>query len=230
MKTLLACLVASTALATEIATPPYGILVNEDSADRFDFTVTRFDPEGSDFQLVVGEGGSSIALLAAPGMQVIISPWWSAGWEGSQFMVAAPFGAADVIDFTGSQVIEVVPPPGGFPALRFVYGLPLEPSTDQDGDGIPDDQDGCPGSILTPTVQIGGCDTGVANTVDGSGCTLADRVIPAVEAAAAGARNHGRYVSAVARYLNGLVAEGVIGLEDHEAIMSCVARKAGRGR
>lgn len=234
MKTLLACLVASTALATAVQTHAYKIIINEDSADRFDFTVTFPDlevfimlqvPESPD------EGESLVNLVSFPGYPVWITAGWAAWPPFNQFTVAAPFGAMNVVGFTGKQILEISPKNvDDPPALRFVYGLAIEPSTDEDGDGIPDDQDGCPGSILPPTVLIGACDTGVVNTVDASGCTLADRVIPAVEAAAAGARNHGRYVSAVARYLNGLVAEGVIGLEDHEAIMSCVARKAGRDR
>lgn len=64
---------------------------------------------------------------------------------------------------------------------------------DADNDGVPDTSDSCPSSILTPTVVIDGCDSGVANTVGPDGCTLADKIA----SCAAAARNHGDYVSCV---------------------------------
>lgn len=47
---------------------------------------------------------------------------------------------------------------------------------DTDGDGIPDDDDDCINSILTPTVIIGGVDTGIPNLLLATGCTLADHI------------------------------------------------------
>jgi hypothetical protein len=120
-----------------------------------------------------------------------------------------------VIDFSGSQVLEV---PGG---LRFVYGEAIGAS-DTDGDGVSDDLDACPDSITTATVWVGSCDTGVSNPTDGEGCTLADKVSVALAAAASNARNHGKFVSAMARSLKQLVAAGTIGSAEHAAIMACV--------
>ncbi|MHC4305970.1 MAG: hypothetical protein ACYSW2_16045, partial [Planctomycetota bacterium] len=45
---------------------------------------------------------------------------------------------------------------------------------DSDGDGIPDDEDACPDSILTPTIVINGCDSGVTNVLFEDGCTMSD--------------------------------------------------------
>ena len=48
-------------------------------------------------------------------------------------------------------------------------------SQDSDGDGIPDSEDANPNSNNEPNIVIGGIDTGVANSVDEQGVTLADR-------------------------------------------------------
>jgi hypothetical protein len=81
---------------------------------------------------------------------------------------------------------------------------------DTDGDGITDDSDGCPDSIVTPSVVIGGCDSGAPNNVDANGCTLADQV----QVCLAGARNHGQFVSCV------------VHLTQDERIRRCAARSA----
>ena len=43
---------------------------------------------------------------------------------------------------------------------------------DSDDDGIPDNEDNCPASILDPTVIIDGCDSGVENQLFDDGCTM----------------------------------------------------------
>src|SRR5262249_19800254 len=45
-----------------------------------------------------------------------------------------------------------------------------------DGDGVPNAQDACPHSDLSPTVSIDGCNSGVSNSVFASGCTISDFV------------------------------------------------------
>jgi hypothetical protein len=64
---------------------------------------------------------------------------------------------------------------------------------DFDLDGVNDDLDQCPASILTATVQIDACDSGAPNPLDETGCTLADRIALCRTAA----RNHGGFVSCV---------------------------------
>jgi hypothetical protein len=98
---------------------------------------------------------------------------------------------------------------------------------DGDGDGVPDALDLCPDSDLRPTVWIGGCDSGVSNDIDGAlvdadGCSLADYLAHQLTTAATGARNHGRFVSTMARYLNALVRSGIITGAEHGALMSCI--------
>lgn len=77
---------------------------------------------------------------------------------------------------------------------------------DRDIDGLADSLDSCPASDRRDTVSIGGTDTGVGNVLFTSGCTIADLVARE----AAGARNHGEFVSGVARLLNALKDGGFI--------------------
>lgn len=58
--------------------------------------------------------------------------------------------------------------------MAHVWRLVNEP-LDSDGDGIPDEEDAVPFSIMDPTVMLGGIDSGVVNAVDENGTTLADR-------------------------------------------------------
>jgi len=118
-------------------------------------------------------------------------------------------------DFDACPDVAGVPENNGCPMVELV--------TDSDGDGVADSVDQCPNSIVTPTVLVGSCDTGVSNGVEESGYTLADRVTSALNASAQVARNHGDFVSAMSAYLNGLVVSSMITSAEKDAIMSCVA-------
>ena len=96
-----------------------------------------------------------------------------------------------------------------------VFGVP-----DSDGDGVLDSDDACPNSDLAPTVVIDGCDSGVANALDATGCTISDLIA----GVAAGAKNHGGFVSGVAHLLNDLKKAGVISGSDKGAIQRCAAQ------
>lgn len=91
---------------------------------------------------------------------------------------------------------------------------------DTDGDGVPNVEDECPNSDTSDTVIIGGCDSGVANLVLPSGCTVADLVAQAAD----GARNHGQFVSSVASLTNALKKAGLISGKDKGRIQSCAAK------
>lgn len=91
---------------------------------------------------------------------------------------------------------------------------------DADGDGLADDGlDGCVGSDLSDTVVIDGCDTGVANVLSDTGCTLSDQI----QSCADSASNHGNFVSCVASLTNALRQAGGISNNDKSAIQSCAA-------
>lgn len=90
---------------------------------------------------------------------------------------------------------------------------------DADGDGVLDGDDVCPGSIVTATVVIDGCDSGVPNTVLSGGCTIADMIAQC----AADASNHGAFVSCVAHLTNELKVMGIITNQQKGKIQKCAA-------
>ena len=91
---------------------------------------------------------------------------------------------------------------------------------DADGDGYADDEDCNATSIVTPTIVLGGIDTGVTNVVFAGGCTSAD----AIAAIKAGARNHGAYVSGVAALTNTWKNANLITGREKGAVQSAAAR------
>lgn len=93
---------------------------------------------------------------------------------------------------------------------------------DRDLDGLDDTVDRCLGSDLRGTVFVGTTNTGVENTFFTNGCTISDYVA----LAAAGAKNHGSFVSAVAHLTNGLRDAGVISNGDKAALQTAAAHSS----
>jgi hypothetical protein len=93
---------------------------------------------------------------------------------------------------------------------------------DADNDGFADTLDECDSSDLRATLFVAGTNTGVANRLFTNGCTMSDYVI----AAAAGARNHGGFVSAVAHLGNSWRAAGLITNEERSAIQTAAAHSS----
>lgn len=91
---------------------------------------------------------------------------------------------------------------------------------DADGDGFADDEDCNANSIVTPTIVLGGIDTGVANLVFPGGCTSADQIATIK----AGAGNHGAYVSGVAALTNTWKNTNLITGREKGAVQSAAAR------
>jgi len=91
---------------------------------------------------------------------------------------------------------------------------------DTDGDGIPDDDDACPCSDLSPSVVIDNCDSGVPNTLLPTGCTISDLLEECVEEA----DDHGAFVSCVAQMTNYLKKRRIITGQEKGAIQSCAAQ------
>jgi hypothetical protein len=73
---------------------------------------------------------------------------------------------------------------------------------------------------IPTTIIIDGCDTGVADEVLSDGSTISDRITDC----AAGARNHGKFVSCVAHLTNYLKKGGIINGREKDKIQSCSAR------
>jgi hypothetical protein len=101
---------------------------------------------------------------------------------------------------------------GGF--LSFAIDVP-----DADEDGVPDNVDSCPTSNVSPIVVVDACNTGVANTLFPSGCTISDHIAECAD----GVRNHGAFVSCISHLNNDLKAAGVISDRQQGAIQSCAA-------
>ncbi len=95
---------------------------------------------------------------------------------------------------------------------------------DSDGDGIPDDEDECPKSILGGTIVIERCDTGVENLLLDDGCTMADLIAQCAE----GASNHGAFVACVAGLTNEWRRSGLITGQEKAQIQSCAAQSNSR--
>jgi hypothetical protein len=82
---------------------------------------------------------------------------------------------------------------------------------DQDFDGVPDSADACPN---TPPCSI----------VDANGCSI-DQLAPCDGPASGGTwKNHGQYVSSVAKAVNSFLAQGVINETQADAILSAAAQ------
>lgn len=93
---------------------------------------------------------------------------------------------------------------------------------DDDGDGVPNELDECPNSILTPTVIIGNIDSGVENVVLDDGCSIAD-LIAELEPAG-GYKNHGQFVSKVTKLIKELRSEGEITKSEAQALQKAAAK------
>lgn len=94
------------------------------------------------------------------------------------------------------------------------------PSDDSDGDGVPDEEDDCPDSDLSPTMVIDECDTGVENQLLEDGCTMADLIAQCAD----GAQNHGAFIRCVAHLSNLWKCQGLIGGGEKGHIQSCAAQ------
>jgi len=103
-------------------------------------------------------------------------------------------------------------------AHLFRSTCPFNPEIDTDADGIPDSTDPVINSNIEPTILIGNCDSQVANFEFGDGYTFADKID---ELEAAEFKNHGQFVKAVSQYLNTLIDQGLISIDDKDQLMAC---------
>jgi hypothetical protein len=93
----------------------------------------------------------------------------------------------------------------------FNAAFSLSGETDEDGDGVPDSVDLCPG---TPAGAI----------VDSDGCSI-DQLAPCTGPASGGTwKNHGQYVSTVAQAAGAFVAQGLISAEQADEILTQAAQ------
>jgi len=89
----------------------------------------------------------------------------------------------------------------------FNAAFSLSGETDEDGDGVGDSADQCPG---TPAGSI----------VDADGCSI-DQLAPCAGPASGGAwKNHGQYVSSIVHAVEEFLVEGLISVEQAEEIIT----------
>jgi hypothetical protein len=88
---------------------------------------------------------------------------------------------------------------------------------DDDNDGVMDETDVLDCSNMDATINLDGCDSGVANAVFADGKTMMDALL----GCAANATNHGDFVSCVADLTNQWKKAGLITGYDKELIMDC---------
>lgn len=111
------------------------------------------------------------------------------------------------IDYATFVILTV---PRGIFAMDDLLILPADGDTDDDGDGVPDDQDRCGGTIAGAIVNEDGCSI--------------DQMAPCSGPLGGGSwRNHGQYVNAVAATANDFLAAGLITPEDRDAVLRAAA-------
>src|SRR3569833_585772 len=98
--------------------------------------------------------------------------------------------------------------------------LTTSPADDEDGDGVADRLDRCPGSDLSATIAIGDCDSGVTNPAFPSGCSLADLVASCDKSN----QHHGNPLFRCVAHLTGdLASARIITRQQAHAILRCAA-------
>jgi len=94
------------------------------------------------------------------------------------------------------------------------------PVQDADGDGLADDEDSCPNSVLGETIVFGSCDSGVENQGFDDGCTMQDMLAEC----AANAGHHGQFVRCVAQLTNDWKRSWIISGSEKGKIQRCAAQ------
>jgi hypothetical protein len=102
--------------------------------------------------------------------------------------------------------------------------LPPTTPVDSDLDGVPDEADDCPESDISSTVLINGVSTGVPNSTNSTGCTLADLIQEYLEECLEDVKNHGQFVSCVSHKMNVLKRAKTISGKQKGKIQSIVAK------
>jgi hypothetical protein len=132
---------------------------------------------------------------------------------GTGTVLTIPVGAQFLFVSPNDSYYSDNSDPDGDYALRITL-------LDTDRDGVLDNVDHCIPSDLRPWVDTGSGPTSVANYVDADGCSIQDYV----NAYQAGAKNHGRYVSAITHLANELARQGVISARQKAELVSGAAR------
>ncbi|MEE8584473.1 MAG: hypothetical protein V3T83_06425 [Acidobacteriota bacterium] len=184
---------------------PLGADINGNGEnDKIKFTLASHSVGGTNRQFIVLPDGTILDQF-----------------DSAAFMAGAIVDESDDPPFEiGAKLPNGLPDPAAFGGPATASSSVANPLPDADGDGVTDSLDQCPDSDLSATVSIGGCDSGVGNALVSPGCTISDLIL----GIAAGARNHGAFVSGVAHLLEGLRNQGAISASERGRIQRCAAR------
>ncbi len=165
---------------------------------------------GVDMSLRAGADSAGHALLYAP--NPVVSGSSTSHWDP----IAFPNQLMEP-NINGDLTHNVTPPfDMTLPLFREIGWYP-----DADLDLVADDNgDSCLGSDLSPTVTIGGNNSGVPNTLFTNGCTVKDFVNQCL----APATNRGGFNSCVAHLGDALLGAGIIDGAQKDALQSAAAR------
>jgi hypothetical protein len=149
-------------------------------------------------------------------------------------------GRADLLPFVGGAGVwntnsdepdvldyHLANPPGRYVADPFrasdhdpiLVGL----FPDADGDSLTDPRDRCPHSVLSPTLMLGECDSGVPNRLDEAGCSLSDDLLAGGGFYESSVKR-GRWASELNRRLTLQIDEGKVEPRYRGAILACIAK------
>ena len=106
------------------------------------------------------------------------------------------------------------------PAGNTTQSFAVLSTADTDGDGIPDDEDGCPDSNRLPTVIVKGCDSGVPNALFPDGCTMSDLIQNCWDSS----KNHGAFVSCAGHYIDEWYNLGLMTNAERRDIKTCIMK------
>ena len=151
--------------------------------------------------------------LSADGSVIVGSSWSASGaeafvWDATNGMRSLRALLVDQhgLDLTGWTLVsangvsddgQTIVGTGVNPGGHTEAWIATLPGLDSDGDGVIDYTDACKNSNVDETLSIDGCQTGIVNSVDADGCTLADALATSCSAGTA-ASAHGEFTACVA--------------------------------
>ena len=214
-----------------------GVLTNITQAQTIEFKkytngLDANSPPGPDIHVgdevvwqyvVTNPGETSLSNISVTDDQGVLVTCPATTLTVGDSMICVGTGTAVEGQYHNTGTVEAVDPdnnPVTAQDISYYNGLNNNISEDSDGDGISDDVDQCADSNANTTVVIAGCDAGVSNELLDDGCTMSDLI----DQCAIGAKNHGKFLSCVAKLTNNWKKVKLISGKEKGAIQRCAAK------